>query len=164
MQCTCIEVHFLFICCLLVYVTRSGEWIKKTTAGGPASCQCLYPLLLHMYYWIHIYSMYYRIVVCLCMLIPVPIHVLYICALVPVFLYLFKPCTQRSQMVERISSFSCLCMREIFPEIWETMLFCVLGLRISVLFWYSSACDDEFSSASVLRMIYTSEGDSDWKP
>ena len=67
-------------------------------------------------------------------------------------------------------------MREIFPEIWET-----------VLFWYSSAyiiwithnhvilvflsviatcnnSDDEFLSALVLCIIYTSERYSDWKP
>ena len=74
--------------------------------------------------------------------------VLYTCALVPVLIPV-------SQMVERTSGFSCLRMCEIFPEIWETMLFWysyALGLHISMLFWYYSACDDEFSSALVLRI------------
>ena len=59
--------------------------------------------------------------------------------------------------MERTPGFSCLHMRENFPEIWETVLFfCVLA-----------TCSDsvnDFSSALVLRVIYTGEEYSDWKP
>ena len=47
----------------------------------------------------------------------------------------------RSRTAERTPGFSHLHICEIFPEIWETILFwssSAYGLRITVLFWYSS--------------------------
>ena len=66
-----------------------------------------------------------------------------------------------------------LCMRKIFPEIWEPchlVFFCVWITHnhvILVFFRVMATCsdsDDEFPSALVLRIIYTSKGYSDWKP
>ena len=53
--------------------------------------------------------------------------------------------------------FSHLRMCEIFTEIWGTVLF----FRVMAI---CSDCDNEFSSALVLHIIYTDEGYSDWKP
>ena len=73
---------------------------------------------------------------------------------------------------ERTPGLSRLRMREIFTEIWETVLFwysSVYGIRnciTSVFFHVIATCSDrdEFSSALVLHIFYTDEGYSVWKP
>ena len=69
--------------------------------------------------------------------------------------------------------FSHLRMRKIFPEIWETVILVffriwVMHIHVILVFFRVMAtCSDsdhEFSSALVFRIIYTSEGYSDWKP
>ena len=69
--------------------------------------------------------------------------------------------------------FSCLHMRKIFPEIWETVIlvfFCawITHNRVILVFLCiiatCSDSDDEFSSTLVLHIIYTSEGYNGWKP
>ena len=68
--------------------------------------------------------------------------------------------------VEGTPGFNRLCMCEIFPEIWETVLFWHNRV-ILVFFSVMATCsdrDDKFSSALILRIIYTDEGYSDWKP